>query len=47
MLLAGNMKDKDIYKGFEAIKVKKSKPHNLADEIPDCGSENLRQGNTL
>ena len=37
------MKDEDACKGFEAIKVKKSKPHNLADEIPDCGSENLRQ----
>ena len=43
MSLAGNMKDKNIYKGFEAIKVKKSKLYNLADEIPNCGSENLSQ----
>ena len=42
MSLAGNMKDEDACKGFEAIKVK-NRRHNTADEIPDCGSENLRQ----
>ena len=36
------MKDEDACKGFEAIKVK-NRRHNTADEIPDCGSENLRQ----
>ena len=34
---------KDIHKGFKAMKVKISMTYNLADEILDCGSENLRQ----
>ena len=34
MSLAGNIKDEDIYKGFEAIKVKKSKPYNISRRNP-------------
>ena len=42
MSLARNIKNEDIYNKFEVIKVIKTKSYNLADEISDYRSKNLR-----